>query len=78
MDFKNTLESRYEREQQYNKIVLNKYDYAQEGILQKCLPRIMFKGNPVLTTYLQLIDMRFIMLFKAVDKIKFFKHICKY
>jgi len=55
-----------------------KYDYATEGILNKTLPKILFKGNAILVTFLQLIDLRLIMLFKNIDKIKRFKWISWY
>ena len=55
-----------------------KYDYAKEGILSKTLPKILFKGNTILVTFLQLIDLRLIMLFKNIDKIKQFKWITWY
>ena len=55
-----------------------KYDYASEGILNKTLPKILFKGNVILVTFLQLIDLRVIMLFKYIDKLKRFKWISWY
>jgi len=55
-----------------------KYDYASEGILKRTLPKILFKGNVILVTFLQLIDLRLIMLFKYIDKIKKFKWISNY
>ena len=57
---------------------LKKYDYASEGILNKTLPKILFKGNSILVTFLQLIDLRIIMLFKYIDKLKRFKWISWY
>lgn len=55
-----------------------KYDYASEGILNKTLPKILFKGNVILVTFLQLIDLRLIMMFKYIDKLKHFKWISWY
>jgi hypothetical protein len=55
-----------------------KYDYASEGILNKTLPKILFKGNVILVTFLQLIDLRLIMMFKYIDKLKRFKWISWY
>ncbi len=55
-----------------------KYDYGTEGILNKTLPKILFKGNSILVTFLQLIDLRIIMLFKNIDRIKRFKWISWY
>lgn len=78
MDIKNTQEYSNFREAQYNKTILNKYDYATEGILNKTIPKVLFKGNPILVTFLQLIDMRLILLLKYIDKVKFFKHISRY
>ena len=56
----------------------NKYNYAKEGILTKTLPKILFKGNSILVTFLQLIDLRIILMFKYIDKLRYFKHITKY
>lgn len=55
-----------------------KYDYASEGILNKTLPKILFKGNVILVTFLQLIDLRLIMMFKYINKLKRFKWISWY
>ena len=55
-----------------------KYDYAKEGILTKSLPKILFKGNSILVTFIQFIDLRCIMLFKYIDKLKHFKWISWY
>jgi hypothetical protein len=55
-----------------------KYDYASEGILKRTLPKILFKGNAILVTFLQLIDLRLILLFKYIDKIKRYKWISWY
>ena len=54
------------------------YDYEKNGILCKCLPKILFSGNAVLVSFLQLIDLRLIMMFKSIDKIKHFKNIARY
>ena len=70
MDIKNGLEFRTYSFTQYNNLGDTKYDYARYGILNKCLPKILFKGNSVFVTFLQLIDMRLIMLFKYIDKLK--------
>ena len=55
-----------------------KYDYKKEGILTKSLPKILFKGNSILVTFIQFIDLRCIMLFKYIDKLKHFKWISWY
>ncbi len=78
MDFKNSLQYRHGklRDYEYNgKLV---YDYEQHGILEKCLPKLLFKGNSILVTFLQLIDMRIIMMFKYIDRLKEFKNIAHY
>lgn len=53
----------------------NKYDYMRNGILEKVLPKVLFKGNAILVTFLQLIDLRIITMLKYIDKLKHFKHI---
>ena len=78
MDIKNTQEWAKQREAIYNKNVANKYDWENEGILKKCLPKILFRGAPVLVTFIQLIDMRIILLLKAAKRIKEFKHISSF
>ena len=42
------------------------------------MPKILFKGNAVFVTFLQLIDLRFIMIMKYIDKLKHYKHITWY
>lgn len=78
MDIKQGLTYRYERYKWYERLGNNKYNYARYGLLNKCLPKILFKGNPILVSFLQLIDLRLIMLFKYIDKIKNFKNITSY
>lgn len=78
MDVKNSLNYRYKDIEYYNSGTNNKYDYKNEGILTKCLPKAMFKGNSIFVTFLQLIDLRLIMLFKYIDKLKSFKYISWY
>lgn len=81
MDIKQSNNYRYEIYEQidkYNNLGFNKYDYAKEGILRRCLPKILFKGNSILVTFLQLIDIRIIMILKYVDKLKRFKYISWY
>ena len=58
-----------------NSLYESEDDYEKNGILTKTLPRIFFKGNSILVTFLQFIDMRIIMLFKYIDKLKNFKNI---
>ena len=77
--FNKKINRRKENLSEFNSInEIEKYDYASEGILNKTLPKILFKGNAVLVTFLQLIDLRLIMLFKYIDKIKRFKWITWY
>ena len=78
MDIKNTIEWSRLHTEQYNRKERNAYDWEREGILQKCLPKFLFHSSPVLVTYLQLIDMRLILMFKAIRRIKEFKHISFY
>lgn len=78
MDIKNTQEWSTRRMSEYNKYESNKYDYETEGVLRKCLPQILFKGNPVLATFLQLIDMRLILVLKYIKRLQHFKHISIY
>ena len=81
MDIKQSLSYRYdtyENLRKYNNIGENKYKYEEEGILRKCLPKILFNGNSVFVTFLQLIDLRIIMMFKYIDRLKKFKYISWY
>lgn len=70
----------YENMLQYNNLGNHKYNYEKNGILRKCLPKILFRpqGNIVLVTFLQLIDARLIVLLKYIDKLKKFKYIANY
>ena len=54
------------------------YDYEREGILNKSMPKILFKGNTIFVSFLQLIDTRLIMMFKYIDMLKRFKWITWY
>lgn len=56
----------------------NKYDYAANGVLRLALPKIIFKGNPILVAFLQLVDVELITLMKIVQKIQNIKHITSY
>ena len=78
MDIKNSLTYKTDRYNLYNSTGDNRYDYAREGILCKCLPKILFKGNSILVTFLQLIDLRIIMCLKYIDKLNHFKHVTWY
>jgi hypothetical protein len=78
MDIKQSLTYRSEELKQFEFTGNNKYDYAKNGILSKTLPKVLFKGNSILVTFLQLIDLRIIMLLKYVDRLKRFKYITWY
>ncbi len=78
MDIKQNLSYRKDELKPFEFVGNNKYDYAKHGILNKTLPKILFKGNSILVTFLQLIDLRIIMLLKYVDKLKRFKYITWY
>lgn len=81
MDIKQSLSYRYDTYEKIGKYDItgdNKYNYAEEGILRKCLPKILFKGNSVFVTFLQLIDLRIIMMLKYIDRLKRFKYISWY
>lgn len=78
MDIKQSLGYRSDNYKQYNINGIQPYDYEQFGILSKTLPKVLFKGNSLFVTFLQLIDMRIILLIKYVDKLKRFKHVTWY
>ena len=78
MDIKNTIEWAHRHNIQNNRKERNAYDWEHDGILNKCLPKFLFRVSPILVTYLQLIDMRLILMFKAIGRIKEFKHISFY
>lgn len=75
MDFKAEQDVRNVYRKNFIYVGDNKYDYEKNGILTKTLPKILFKGNSILVTFLQFLDMRIIMMFKYIDKLKTFKHI---
>ncbi len=75
MDFKNSLDYRTQRLEYFKRTGKNPYDYEKYGILTKTLPKILFKGNSILVTFLQLIDLRIITMFKYIDRVKRFKYI---
>lgn len=81
MDIKQSITYKheaYEDIRKYNRLGYNKYDYEKNGILIKCLPKILFKGNSLLVTFLQLIDIEILMILKYVTKLKRFKYISWY
>lgn len=79
MDIKNANDIRIQSIRDVDDIIdMKPYDYAKEGILTKSLPKILFKGNSLLVTFIQLIDVRCVMLFKYIDKLKRFKWITWY
>ena len=78
MDHKQSLDYRYLGYDKCKDLGQKKYDYAKEGILTKLLPRILFKGNPTIVTFLQLIDMQLISMFKSVESMQKYKYITNY
>lgn len=78
MDIKNSNDYQYEYFHKYDINGNNRYRYEEDGILTKCLPKILFKGNTILATFLQLIDLRLIMMFKYIDRLKKFKYISQF
>jgi hypothetical protein len=78
MDIKNSKEYRNEYFVKKSWDGNNRYKYEEEGILNKCMPKFLFNGNSIFVTFLQLIDLRLIMLFKYIDRIKYFKSITRY
>lgn len=75
MDIKQSINYRYNDFNQYQIDGNNKYDYEKNGILNKVLPKILFKGNSIFVTFLQLIDLRLILMFKYIEQLQKFKHI---
>lgn len=78
MDIKNNLSYRADQYKHLNFVGDNKYDYRKNGFLVKCLPKILFKGNTILVTFLQLIELRLVILMDYIDKLKHYKHITWY
>ena len=78
MDIKNNLSYRSEQYSHLNFTGNNKYNYRKNGLLIKCLPKILFKANTILVTFIQLLEMRLLILFDYIDKLKHFKHITWY
>ncbi len=78
MDHKQSLDYRYQGYKKSDTSTRRKYDYAKEGILQLALPKILFRGNPTLVAFLQLIDVFLIYMFKTVESAQKFKYISKY
>lgn len=75
MDIKQSINYRYNDFNQYQIDGNNKYDYEKNGILNKVLPKILFKGNSIFVTFLQLIDLRLILMFKYIEQLQKFKYI---
>ena len=78
MDIKQQDSYKYNYLKYYNILGDNKYDYKKHGILTKSLPKVLFKGNTIFVTFLQLIDLRIIMLLQYIDKLKQFKYVTYY
>ena len=75
MDIKQSLDYRYQIINEHNIDGNNRYNYEKNGILNKVLPKILFKGNSIFVTFLQLIDLRLILMFKYIEQLKKFKYI---
>lgn len=75
MDIQNSKNFVRTRKDRYNILGSAKFDFEKYGILNRCIPKILFKGNTLLASFLQLIDMRIVMQIKYIDKLKHFKHI---
>lgn len=56
----------------------NKHRYELDGVLPLVLPSIMFKGSPILTSFLQLIDSMLVNMMKTIEKVKTYKYITNY
>jgi hypothetical protein len=81
MDIKQSLDYKteiYQDIKKYNTLGNKKYDYQREGVLRHTLPKILFKGNSILVTFLQLIDLKIIMTLKYIERLKRFKYISWY
>jgi len=77
MDVKENNGISRRRIEKFNKKKSTLYDWESEGVLNKCLPKILFKGNALLVTFLQLIDMRIILMIKYVKRLQQFKDFMK-
>lgn len=78
MDIKQNITYKNDHLKKYNYTGNNRYDYAKYGILTKTLPKILFKGNSIFVTFLQLLDLRIVMILKYIDRLKRFKYITWY
>jgi len=78
MDIKQNITYKNDHLKKYNRTGNNRYDYAKQGILTKTLPKVLFKGNSIFVTFLQLLDLRIVMILKYIDRLKRFKYITWY
>lgn len=78
MDIKQSLDYKFLGYQKSTNLGRKKYDYEKNGILVKVLPPVIFKGNPTLVAFLQLIDIQLIAMFKHIEAIRKFKYISSY
>lgn len=79
MDIRNKQGARTTSFKNFDELTeIEPYDYEREGILNKTMPKILFKGNSLLVSFLQLVDTRLIMMFKYIDKLKRFKWVTWY
>lgn len=78
MDIKQKQSYKFDHLKDYNILGFNQYDYEKYGILKRALPKVLFKGNSIFVTFLQLIDLRIIMMLKYIERLKRFKYITWY
>lgn len=78
MDRKYSTNFRLGRYQYMNDLKDNRFKYEKDGVLPLVLPNVLFRGNSVLTSYLQLIDSMFVNMMKTIEKIKNWKCITSY
>lgn len=78
MDIKNSIDYAHDYFTKHNVDGNLAYKYEEDGILKRCIPKILFKGNTILASFLQLIDLRIIMTLKYIDRLKKFKFISRY
>ena len=79
MDIRNKQGARTASFKNFDELTeIEPYDYEREGILNKTMPKILFKGNSLLVSFLQFVDTRLIMMFKYIYKLKRFKWVTWY
>lgn len=78
MDHQYGMEYRTGRYKYISDLKDGKHHYEIDGVLPLVLPSKLFKGNTILTSYLQLIDSMFVNIMKTIEKIKYWKCLTKY